>query len=445
MYSSSQSLLGIINDILDFSKIEAGMLEMECIPFHLDDVLSNLSNLIAIKAQEKGLEILFDTHPDVPRALVGDPLRLGQILLNLASNAIKFTETGEIIVRTEPVHVTDDKVEVRMSVQDTGIGMTPEQVENLFQSFSQADTSTTRKYGGTGLGLVISRKLVEMMGGKIRVESEPGRGSAFIFNAVFGRAAHMEKSKDTVELSALQDLKVLVVDDVASAREMLKANLESFSFRVTCVASGQAALDELAAAPSDDPFKLVLMDWKMPQMDGLEATRRIKDLPELANMPFIIMITAYGREEVMQRADEMGMAAFLTKPVTPPALLDTIMGVVDTKDSGRSEHKWKIRTLESIRGARVLLAEDNKINQQVAEELMTQAGLKVTIANNGREAVEMIAKQSFDAVLMDMQMPVMDGYEATKRIRKAEFGLRPAQARQSRNKIGKDSDIKSEI
>jgi len=428
VYSSSQSLLGIINDILDFSKIEAGKLAMESIPFHLDDVLGNLSNLVAIKAQEKGLEILFDTHPDVPRALVGDPLRLGQILLNLAGNAIKFTETGEIIVHTIPVSVTDDKVEIRMSVRDTGIGMNPEQVAKLFQSFSQADSSTTRKYGGTGLGLVITKKLVEMMGGDIRVESEPGRGSAFIFNAVFGRAPHMEKSKNKEVLSFLQNLKVLVVDDVASSREMLQASLESFSFRVTCAASGQAALDELAAAAPDDPFKLVLMDWKMPQMDGLEATRRIKDLPELADMPFIIMVTAYGREEVMQRADEMGMAGYLTKPVTPSALLDTIMGAIDAKGgfgrAGHSGDEWKIRTLDSLRGAHVLLAEDNKVNQQVAEELMRQAGLKVTIANNGREALEWVAKQTFDAVLMDMQMPVMDGFEATRGIREWEEKLR---------------------
>ena len=423
VYGSAQSLLGIINDILDFSKIEAGKLEMEAIPFRLDEVLNNLGNLIAIKAQEKGLELLFDTHPDVPRALVGDPLRLGQILLNLCGNAVKFTEEGEIIVRTEPVRVTDDEVEIKVSVQDTGIGMTPEQCDKLFQSFSQADTSTTRKYGGTGLGLTISKKLVEMMGGNIRVESEPGKGSAFIFNAVLGRAADMETIKETAALSDLEKLKVLLVDDVASAREMLQTTLESFSFRVTCVASGKAALEAIAAAPSEDPYKLVLMDWKMPKMDGLEASRRIKNMPELADMPTIIMVTAYGREDVMQQAEEVGLEGFLIKPVTPSTLLDTIMGVVGKqggfRKAGRSEDDWKIQTLDSIRGAHVLLAEDNKINQQVAEELLAQAGLKVTIANNGREAVEILEdKNEFEAVLMDMQMPEMDGYEATRTIRK---------------------------
>ena len=398
VYGSAQSLLGIINDILDFSKIEAGKLEMEHIPFRLDEVLNNLGNLIAIKAQEKGLELLFDTHPDVPSALIGDPLRLGQILLNLSGNAVKFTEEGEIVVRTEPVRITDDEVEIQVSVQDTGIGMTPEQCAKLFQSFSQADTSTTRKYGGTGLGLTISKKLVEMMDGNIRVESEPGKGSAFIFNAVFGRAEDMETIEETAELSDLENLKVLVVDDVASAREMLQVTLESFSFRVTCVASGKAALEAIHEAPPDDPYKLVLMDWKMPQMDGLEASRRIKEIPELADMPTIIMVTAYGREDVMQQAEDVGLEGILIKPLTPSTLLDTIMGVVGRKGgfrrAGRSEHDWKIQTLDGIRGAHVLLAEDNKINQQVAQELLSQAGLKVTIANNGREAVEMHAEKN---------------------------------------------------
>ncbi len=300
--------------------------------------------------------------------------------------------------------------------------MTPEQCDKLFQSFSQADTSTTRKYGGTGLGLTITKKLVEMMDGNIRVESEPGKGSAFIFNAVFGRASDMEKEMEPVTLTDLEKLKVLVVDDIPSAREMLQTTLESFSFRVTCVASGPAALEAIEAAPPDDPYKLVLMDWKMPQMDGLEASRRIKDLLEPADMPTIIMVTAYGREDVMQQAEDAGLEGFLIKPVTQSTLLDTIMGVVGGKGgfrrAGRSENDWKIRTLDSIRGAHVLLAEDNKINQQVAEELLAQAGLKVAIANNGREAVEMLEdKNEYEAVLMDMQMPEMDGYEATRTIR----------------------------
>jgi PAS domain S-box-containing protein len=421
VYSSAQALLGIINDILDFSKIEAGKLDMEAIPFRLDEVLNNLGNLAAVKAQEKGLELLFNTHPDVPHALIGDPLRLGQILVNLTGNAVKFTEAGEIVIHTEPVRITDDEVEVRVAVKDTGIGMTSEQVGKLFQSFSQADTSTTRKYGGTGLGLAISKKLVEMMGGDIRVESEPDKGSAFIFTAVFGRARDMEKEIETIAPADLDRLKVLVVDDVASAREMLETTLESFSFRVTCVDSGQAALEALGAAPADDPFRLVLMDWKMPGMDGIEASRRIKRHSELTRMPTIIMVTAYGREEVMRQAEEIGLEGFLTKPVTSSTLLDTIIGVFGEKGgfrrAGRAEEDWKIETLDSIRGAHVLIAEDNPINQQVAQELLTQAGLKVAIANNGREAVDMLGENAYEAVLMDMQMPEMDGFEATRAIR----------------------------
>ena len=420
-YGSAQSLLGIINEILDFSKIEAGKLEIEAIPFRLDEVLENLGNIIAMKAQKKGLEFLFDIHPDVPRALIGDPLRLGQILLNLAGNAVKFTEAGEIVVRTEPVRITEDEVEIRISVQDTGIGMTREQCDRLFQSFSQADTSTTRKYGGTGLGLAISKKLTELMGGRIWVESEEGVGSAFIFTAVFGRASDMEKKIKGEAPVDLDQLKVLVVDDIASSRDMLKATLSSFSFRVTCVSSGQDALEVLDEASSDDPFKLVLMDWKMPVMDGIEASKRIKSHPTLQRMPTIIMVTAYGREEVMQQAEKVGLEGFLIKPLTPSTLLDTIMEVLGKKGgflgAAKSDDAWKIKPIDGIRGAHVLLAEDNKINQQVAQELLGQAGLKVTIADNGKEAVAWLEKETFDAVLMDMQMPEMDGYEATRTIR----------------------------
>jgi PAS domain S-box-containing protein len=422
VYSSAQSLLGIINDILDFSKIEAGMLEMESIPFRLDEVLDNLSNLIAIKAQEKGLEFLFDTHPDVPRALYGDPLRLGQVLLNLAGNAVKFTEEGEIILRVEPVSVGKDTMEVRFRVQDTGIGMTEEQSSKLFQSFSQADASTTRKYGGTGLGLAISKKLVEMMGGNIHVESDLGSGSSFIFTAVFGLAPDMEKKMKRPVPVDLNKLKVLVVDDIESTRYMLQATLESFSFRVTCVASGQAALEALEAAPTDNPFKLVLMDWKMPGIDGIEASKRIKHHDTLHHVPTIIMVTAYGREEVMQQAEKVGLEGFLIKPVTPSTLLDTIMEVFGERGgfrgADRLEEAWKIKPIDGILGAHVLLAEDNKINQQVARELLSQAGVTVTIANNGLEAVETLDNETFDAVLMDMQMPELDGYEATRLIRK---------------------------
>ena len=430
VYQSAQSLLGIINDILDFSKIEAGKLEMESIPFRLDEVLGNLSNLIAIKAQEKGLELLFDTHPDVPWALVGDPLRVGQILLNLAGNAVKFTETGEIVIRTEPIRITDTEAEIRFLVRDTGIGMTPEQCDRLFQSFSQADTSTTRRYGGTGLGLAISKKLTEMMNGSIWVESEPGEGSTFIFTGVFGRASDMEETIHKATPTELDQLKVLVVDDVASSREMLEATLSSFSFRVICVDSGAKALSVLENTTAEDPFKLVLMDWKMPGMDGIETSRRIKNHPTLSHVPTLIMVTAFGREDVMQQAENVGLEGFLIKPITPSTLLDTVMEVFGEgggfRGAGRAEEAWQIKPIDRIRGARLLLAEDNKINQQVAKELLGQAGLTVIIANNGREAIEKLSKETFDAVLMDIQMPEMDGYDATRAIReKPEYADLP--------------------
>ncbi len=444
VYQSAQSLLGIINDILDFSKIEAGKLEMESIPFRLDDVLGNISNLIAIKAQKKGLELLFDAQPAVPGALIGDPLRLGQILLNLAGNALKFTEEGEIIIRSELIKITDDEVEIRFAVKDSGIGMTPEQVDKLFQSFSQADTSTTRKYGGTGLGLTISKKLAGLMKGEIWVESEPGKGSSFIFTAVFGRALDMEKTIEKERAVDLEKLKVLVVDDVESARNMLKVTLESFSFRVTCVDSGSAALEILEVTPLDDPFQLVLMDWRMPGMDGIETSKRIKQHSTLTNIPTIIMVTAYGREEVMHQANNAGLEGFLIKPMTPSTLLDTIMQVFGGKGGfrkgGGSDKDWEIKAVEALQGCHVLVAEDNKINQQVARELLTQAGLRVTIANNGKEAVELVGEESFDAVLMDMQMPEMDGFEATKILRsKPEFETLPILA-MTANAMAKDRE-----
>jgi len=427
VHQSSNALLGIINDILDFSKIEAGKLTIESIPFRLDDVLDNLANLTAVKAQEKGLELLFDTQPDAPRYLKGDPLRLGQILLNLLGNAVKFTEEGEIAIRTSLVHADDEKVTLRISVEDSGIGMNGEQCAKMFKSFSQADTSTTRKYGGTGLGLAISKKLVELMDGRIWVESQEGAGSQFIFEATFERMAEMESANETAAPVDMEGLKVLVVDDVPSAREMLETTLRSFSFRVTSVDSGKASLAALAEAPADDPYKLVLMDWRMPEMDGLTASKEIKNNPDLAHLPTIIMVTAYGREEIMQQASDVGLDGFLVKPVTPSTLLDTIVGTFGGRGgfrkASRKEEDWKIHTLDSIRGARVLVAEDNEINQQVAEDLLTQAGLDVTIVSNGLEAVEKVKGVIYDAVLMDIQMPEMDGYSATRAIRGFEADL----------------------
>ncbi len=422
--SSANSLLGIINDILDFSKIEAGKMAMEAVDFNLNDVLDNLANLITVKTQEKeDLEILFAVAGDVPRYLVGDPLRLGQILINLANNAVKFTESGEIVVSSELVKQDQDQVTLKMSVSDTGIGLTREQISRLFQSFTQADTSTTRKYGGTGLGLTISKRLVEMMGGHIWAESEYGQGTTFSFTANFGRGAEKEE-EGPVTPKDLKGMKVLVVDDNATSRDIFQEMLTSFTFDVTLAASGEEGLAEFEKAGDKHPFELVVMDWKLPGIDGFEASRRIKKHPQISTAPAIIMVTAYGREEMMQLSEAQGLDGFLIKPVNPSVLFDMIMqvfGQEQSKEPGILYRPDQNReALQALYGASVLLVEDNEINQQVAEEILSAAGFKVSIANNGLEAVNAVKENDYDAVLMDVQMPVMDGYTAAKEIRKWE-------------------------
>ena len=419
--SSAHSLLGIINDILDFSKIEAGKLDMESVDFGLDDVLENLTNLITVRAQEKrDLEVLFAIDPDVPRLLVGDPLRLGQVLINLANNAVKFTEAGEIVISTELLKQEDDQVTLKFSVRDTGVGLNREQIARLFQAFTQADVSTTRKFGGTGLGLTISKRLVNMMHGEIWVESEPGQGSTFMFTAAFGRGREKDKDRFTPSPD-LRGMKVLVVDDNATSREILQSILASFSFDASLASSGEEGLTELENADENHPYELVIMDYKMPGIDGIEAARRIKQHPHLNTIPAVVMVTNYGTEEVMEMADETGLDGFLLKPVNPSVLFDAIMHAVGKDVPKRSlisrENAREGRPLQHIMGARVLLVEDNEINQQVAKEILESAHLNVSIANNGQEAVDALKEGAYDVVLMDVQMPVMDGYEATRKIR----------------------------
>ncbi len=426
--SSAQSLLGIINDILDFSKIEAGKLDMESSPFDLGNVLANLSTLISLKAEEKNLEFLFDIEPDAPFNLIGDQLRLTQVLVNLANNAVKFTPSGQIILKIEVVERSSDKAVLKFSVTDTGVGMTADQVGKLFKPFSQADSSTTRRFGGTGLGLTISKRLVEMMQGEISVQSEKDKGSAFFFTAVLGVQTETKAGEHPIHLD-LQNLKVLVVDDNAASREILTAALESLTFQVDQAASGEEAIAELAAAAHEKPFQLILMDWKMPGMDGVEASMRIKSDNLLSDIPAILLVSAYGMEDVKLQAAEAGVDAFLVKPVTHSTLFDTIMTVFSIKhqDSTKYRHRrhQKSSSLDLIRGAHILLVEDNEINQQVAMELLQHEQLKATIASNGQEAVDKVnniirdeTPVLFDAVLMDIQMPVMDGYTATAEIKK---------------------------
>lgn len=419
--AAARSLLSIINDILDFSKIEAGKLELESVDFLLDEVINNVADILSIKAAEKGLELVTDFKNDVPLALVGDPLRLGQVLVNLINNAVKFTSSGYILIKTEVVGKSEERCCLRFSVTDTGIGMTHEQLPKLFSAFSQADTSVTRKFGGTGLGLTISKRLIEMMGGEIHVESEYGKGSTFSFTVSLIRQPE-EKEKTYLLPHEISGTRALVVDDCAIAREVLGEQLRSMRFEVASASSGQEALEILEAADANGAgYQLVFMDWKMPGMDGIEATRRINASSKLKQLPLVIMETAFAREEIMQQAEQAGAKAFLIKPITPSLLFDTIMQAFGklSPESVRpkSVREENLQVCRKIEGALVLLVEDNDMNQQVATEILHSAGVAVDIACNGQEAVEAVGRKAYDAVLMDVQMPVMGGYEATQRIR----------------------------
>jgi len=425
--TSAKSLLGIINDILDFSKIEAGRMEMESIDFRLEDVMNNIVNIISVEAAKKGVELLSTITEDVPRALIGDPLRLGQVLTNLANNAVKFTETGHILIKAELLNKDEKLCKIKFSVKDTGIGMTRGEIDKLFTAFSQADSSVTRKYGGTGLGLTISKRLVQLMNGEISVESSSGKGSIFSFTAEFVRQPE-EKEHSLLTPPDLAGIRVLIVDDSEPAREVLSEQIMSFGFESISVESGEKAILELKRAAADKPYDLVLMDWKMPELDGIETSKIIMKDQRLSHTPLIIMVTAFGREEVMKRAEKAGINDFLMKPVNQSLLFDTIMqsfnyNVSSTADSlPRSDMKITL----GMEGAKVLLVEDNLMNQQVAMEILKEASLVVDIANNGQEAVEAVTGSDYDLVLMDVQMPVMGGYEATRKLREdGRYGSLP--------------------
>ncbi|GAB1596080.1 PAS domain S-box protein [Lysobacter claricitrinus] len=429
---AGESLLGIINDILDFSKIEAGRLDIERTDFRLEDVLDHLANLLALRAEEKGLELLFDVDPGIPTSLVGDPLRLGQVLVNLGNNALKFTEHGEVVVRVREESRQGEAVVLHFEVRDTGIGMTEEQVSRLFQSFSQADASTTRKYGGTGLGLAISKRLVELMDGRIWVESRVGEGSSFHFLARFGEQSEAAPRR-MLHADELVGLRVLVVDDNASAREILSGMARSFGLEVDLAWDGGEALRLVADADRRTlPYDLVLMDWRMPGEDGIAVMERMLH-SGLSHVPAVIMVTAYGRDDVLADASRRGVTPkfVLTKPVTPSTLLDAIAGVLghNAPVERRSTERAAVEaeSIARLRGARVLLVEDNEMNQELAIELLRQAGIDVVLAENGQEALDVLANDpAFDGVLMDCQMPVMDGYAATRAIREdARFEKMP--------------------
>jgi two-component system, sensor histidine kinase and response regulator len=421
IHNAGTSLLTVINDILDFSKIEAGRLDIESIPFGLDNVIQQVAVVTGEKAHEKGLEFLVDVPHGIPQNLVGDPLRLGQVLTNLVNNAVKFTTHGEIRVKGELLERTGDKVKLRFSVRDTGMGMSPDQVARLFQPFTQADMSTTRKHGGTGLGLTISRRLVEMMGGQIWLESTPGAGSTFIFTAWFGLGA----AAGHVVPAELMRLSALVVDDNPAARDIISEALAGVVARVDAVSGGAEAVAAVKQHDTNAPYDVIFMDWRMPEVDGLTATRLIKQDPALRRKPAVVMVTAFGREEVREEAERLDIDGFLVKPVTKSMLVDTLVTLFspaqgETASASAAAEERGVR----LDGLRVLLVEDNEINQQVAVELMEGVGVAVDVAHHGRQAVEMLEAVGdpvpYHVILMDVQMPEMDGYQATARIRSQE-------------------------
>ncbi len=412
---ASNSLLGIINDILDFSKIEAGKLRFEQIDFDLADVMERLADLLTINAQKKGLELLFDIGADVPMSLVGDPLRLGQVLTNLVSNAIKFTGQGEItvLVRLDAPPTASDQVRLKFEVQDTGVGLSEQQCQRLFIAFTQADASTTRKYGGTGLGLTISKRLVELMGGEIMVQSKQGVGSRFSFTAWLG----LQQQQTQRELN-IDSLRILVVDDNASAREIFSTMIASLGHTVSVARSGLEALDKLDTAQREgQPYGLVIVDWQMPELDGIQTIKRIR--LNALNMPICMMVTAYSRDELLHDLGDLHIDGLLIKPVSPSMLSDTLMTAFGKQVKQRQGlRQFDYRQLQAaLNGGYVLLVEDNEINRDLALELLISAGMRVDIAVNGQDALEKISASDYDAILMDCQMPVMDGFEATKILR----------------------------
>ncbi len=420
---SADALLTIINDILDFSKIEAGKLDLDSVPFSLRDSLEDTMKTLAVRAHTKGLELACHIPPDTPDTLAGDPGRLRQIIVNLAGNAIKFTETGEVIVDVATESQTDDEVCLRFAVRDTGIGIPPEKQQAIFDAFAQADNSTTRKYGGTGLGLAISTKLVALMGGTIWVESVPGQGSTFFFTARFARSHEAPPPRRPDEQMDVRDLPVLVVDDNATNRRILEEMLTNWHMKPTVVAGGREALDALERArDARAPFSLVLTDGMMPDMDGFDLAEQIQRRPELTRAT-VLMLSSAGQTGDRARCRELGVSGYLTKPVKQSDLLDTIMTALGTSSPpAAAPPPAASESVPGLRPLRILLAEDNAVNQRLAVRTLEKRGHVVIVAANGREALDTLdqTKEPFDVVLMDVQMPEMDGFEATAAIRERE-------------------------
>lgn len=422
---ASNNLLEVINDILDFSKVEAGRLELNNTPFQLDQVLDQLADIFSNRVKEKDLELIVIVPAEVPKQLIGDGGRLTQVLTNLVENAVKFTDGGEIVIRAEFHEQAEEHPEqttLEFSVSDTGAGIDSKVLPTLFEPFTQAEGYLGREHEGAGLGLAICSRLVELMGGRIWAESIPGQGSTFHFTVVFG-VLEQERPRFTLP-QELIGLKTLVVDDSGSARQVLGDLLNSFSFQVSAVDSGPKAIEALCDIPANEAYQLVLLDWKMPGMDGLETAKRIRNDINLSKLPIIILVTSYGREFVAQHVDTDMVDSMLMKPVKASGLFNTIMDLFGHGDSSlpsgeRQRNEFSNRYV----GRRLLVVEDSELNRDVAEAILTDVGLIVEVAENGKLAVEKVTKAPrgyYDAVLMDIQMPVMDGYEATKQIREFE-------------------------
>jgi two-component system sensor histidine kinase/response regulator len=415
----------VINDILDFSKIEAGKIDLEAIDFNLRDCLETSLKTLAIRADEKGLELLCEVAPEVPEVVRGDSGRLRQVIINLTGNAIKFTDKGEVALKVQVEATHDYEFTLRLTVADSGIGVPKEKLQSIFDPFSQADTSTTRKYGGTGLGLTISSRLVEMMGGELWVESELGRGSQFHFTVRVGVADTKVIEVGTIAPpEILRAVKVLVVDDNRTNRRILEGMLGRWEMQSTSAQDGEEALAKLSQAQeAGAPFALILMDMHMPEMDGFELIKRIRQGKD-SSTATIMMLTSAGHRGDAARCQELGVAAYLLKPIRQSELREAIARVL-----GAREQKGAIPLItryslhdgrEPSGSLRVLLAEDNPVNQRLASRLLEKRGHSVAVAANGLEVLEALEKESFDLVFMDVQMPVMDGFEATAAIRKKE-------------------------
>ncbi len=414
---AATNLLGIINDILDFSKIEAGKLEVEEIEFSLDDVLNNLSSVVALKAFEKDIEFIISKNFNLQNNLIGDPLRLGQILLNLVNNAIKFTKEGEVLVKVErQKDEQEGEISLKFSVHDSGIGLTREQKSSLFKAFGQADTSTTRKYGGTGLGLSISKSLVNMMDGTIGVESEIGVGSVFYFNIKLS-IGDINEVRQLVMPGKLYNLKALIVDDNFAAREVAQQYLSGFGITSVLVEDGFKAIEII-----DESFDLLIIDWKMPGLNGVETWKKIKEKLK-DKVPNVIMQTAHAKDEVIKSAGEVGISTILMKPIAQSTLFNCIMDVYGEELilNGSTNNDVFVDGFDLVKGARILVVEDNEINQQVAKETLEYEGFYVDIAENGKIACDMFVEGIYDLILMDLQMPVMSGYEASKFLRESGY------------------------